>query len=87
MSERDTPARSQTTNGALRARAGGVDGLGAQLLAGAGLALDEHGDVGLRHQLEHGEDLAHLERGAEQRAEALARRRQDRVRALDRGAA
>jgi hypothetical protein len=48
-----------------------------ELLAGAALALDEHGRVRRRHALEHGEDLAHGDRAADQRAEALRARRRE----------
>jgi hypothetical protein len=61
------------------ARAGAlvVQPLGHQLLAGAGLALDQHGGVGGRHPLEHREHPAHGHAAADEPAEALARRQRD----------
>ena len=57
--------------GAAPARAGVVDRPGGELLAGAGLALEQDGDVGGGGELEHGEDLAHDQAGADQLAEAV----------------
>ena len=48
-----------------------MHGAGGELLAGAGLALEQDGDVGGGGQLEHGEDLAHDQAGADQLAEAV----------------
>ena len=62
---------------AVAARAVAVDRLGEQLLAGAGLAFDQHGGVGGGDVVEHAEQAAQLGIAADQRAEALlVRRRQ-----------
>ena len=47
-----------------------MEGAGQLLLAGAGLALDEDGELGGGEALQGGEELAHLGRGAEEAAEA-----------------
>ena len=56
--------------GAGMARAVRVYGAGHQLLAGAALALAEHGGIRLGDPLDHREDVAHLGRGAEDVREA-----------------
>ena len=58
-----------------------VDRARAQLLAGARLALDQHGGVGRRGHLEHREQLAHRQALAGHRTEviAIARRQRRRV--------
>ena len=61
--------------GAVLARRLVVDALGDLLLAGAGLAFDEHRAVALGDGVELLEQLAHRDRAAEHRAEAGARRR------------
>src|SRR5690606_39238910 len=58
--------------GALRAGGGAVEGAGDELLARAGLAADEHGEIRGRDLLEHGEDLAHPHALADEIVEALA---------------
>ncbi len=40
----------------------GVDGAGGQILAGAGLAGDEHWEIGRRNQRDLFEDLLHRQR-------------------------
>src|SRR6185295_16569493 len=62
---------------ALGPHARGVDGLRAQLLAGAGLALDEDGGVGAGHPLEQGEQLAHRQRSATEAPEVIRARWQE----------
>ena len=57
--------------GGLAARALLVDSLGDELLACAGAACDEQGDVGRRDALELAEDLAHEEAAADEIAEAV----------------
>ncbi len=52
------------------ARAVVVDGPGHQFLARAGLALNQHGAVHRRHQLERGEETLHHVAAADQAAEA-----------------
>ena len=66
--------QSTTTNGPRARGERVVDRARRELLAGARLALDQHGRVGRRRHLEHGEQLAHRD--------ALARpsRRSDRAR-------
>src|SRR5439155_9815170 len=54
------------------ARARIVQRLGDALLAGAGLALDQHRRIGRGHALELREQLAHLRARADQRSERLA---------------
>src|SRR6185295_15578468 len=56
---------------AVDARAPPVELLGDELLAGAGLAGDEHADVRARHLLELAEDLEHGGAGADDLAELL----------------
>src|SRR6185436_20444014 len=58
--------------GALGPRGAVVDLPRDQLLAGAGLAGDEHGDVGRGHLLDLAEDLLHGRRRAQDLAEAHA---------------
>jgi hypothetical protein len=53
--------------------AGLVHGLGGGALAGAGLALEQHGRVGGRGALEQGEGATHGRRPSDQAAELLAR--------------
>jgi hypothetical protein len=55
-----------------------------QLLAGAGLAADEHGEVGGAHPLEQREDLAHAQALADQLVERLAQADVDVDRAVER---
>ena len=62
---------------ALLARRVIVQRLGDQLLADAGLARDEHGGIALRELLEPREHLAHLDRAADHRAEAVGIRELD----------
>ena len=52
-----------------------VNGPGRQLLAGAGLALDQDRRFGRRAHLEHREQLAHGQAAADQSAETVARTR------------
>ena len=59
------------------ARRGVVDAARDHLLAGAGLAGDEHRQLRRRDLLERGEDLAHRERGAGDALEAVALRQLD----------
>jgi hypothetical protein len=59
-------AAVEDDEGALGARGLVVEGAGDQLLAGAGLAADEHAHVGGGDALEHGVDLAHGGAAAEQ---------------------
>ena len=61
--------------GALGARRGAVQRLGEHLLAGAGLAFDEHRRVARRRLLARGEERAHRGRVADEAAERA--RRQD----------
>ena len=69
ISSRGTEPQSNTTNGpSLRVRVV-VDLLGDQLLAGAGLALDQHGGVGGGDVLQQLEQLAHLGVAADELAE------------------
>ena len=62
----------------VRARRRQVDRLGQALLAGAGLAFEQDGQIGLRDALEHAEQLAHRRRAAEHVAEAIVARQRDR---------
>lgn len=48
-----------------------------QFFSSAGLALDEHGEVGGRNSLEHPEDLAHRHAGADHTLEAFLLGRSD----------
>ena len=57
---------------AVAARALLVDRRGGEILAGAGLAAQEHRDVGGRRALEHLVDAAHRERVTDERAEPVA---------------
>jgi hypothetical protein len=61
-----------------------VQRLGHELLAGAGLAGDQHGGVGARELLEPREQLAHLDRAADHRAEAIGVRQLDLDRVAER---
>jgi hypothetical protein len=54
-----------------------VEGAGHQLLAGAGLAADEHAHLGGGDALEHGVDLAHGRAAAEHGAEVVAAGQRD----------
>src|SRR5690606_537606 len=56
--------------GAAGASAGSVDPPGGDLLAGAGLALEQDRDVAGGRELEHGERLAHHQALADEVAEA-----------------
>ena len=67
---RRSAPQSTTTNGPRGARRRVVDRARHQLLAGAGLALDQHRRVGRRDARHPGEQLAHRRAGAEQAAEA-----------------
>jgi hypothetical protein len=60
-----------------------VDGAGGELLAGSGLAFEEHGDVAVGGELEHGEGLAHHQALAHQLAAAARARGGDLQRAGD----
>src|SRR5262249_15295882 len=53
----------------VRARGRRMDRARCELLAGTALALDEHGDVGRSHALEHPEDLAHRDGFSDELAE------------------
>ena len=72
-----TAPQSTTTNGLSGARRQLVERARDHLLAGAGLALDEHGRVGRRDPLEQAEDLAHRGRLADHLAERFLLGRQD----------
>ena len=72
-----TAPQSTTTNGLSLRRDSAWMRARDQILAGAGLALDQHGRVGRRDALDQAEDLAHRERAADQLAERLLVRRQD----------
>jgi hypothetical protein len=62
---------------AVAARALEMQRLGGELLAGAALALEEHGGVGRRGGLEEREGGAHRDRRAAQQAETVAWRQRD----------
>ena len=59
--------------GPLGARRRLVDGARDDVLAAAGLAADEHGQIGRRDALEHTEHLAHAHRASDHVAEGVAR--------------
>ncbi len=66
----------------LGARAARVDGLGADLLAGAGLAVDQDGAVRRGRARQQREDLTHRQRAPDQAPEAIAVGRRQRLTAL-----
>ena len=48
-----------------------MDRLGGQLLAGTGLAGDQHADLGVRHLPHHGSNLLYCRAGAHQTAKHI----------------
>ena len=66
-------AQSKTTNGSPRARARVVERLGEHLLAGAGLALEQHAEIASGDSFERGEQRVHGGRGGDGMAEARDR--------------
>ena len=62
---------------ALLAGRSGMDGTADQLFAGAGLAGDQHGELGAGHPVEHREDLAHGHGSADEVLEARLGGRDD----------
>ena len=79
-----TAVQSKTTNGPLRARAPVVERLGEDLLAGAGLALDDDRDVARGEALAERIEAAHLDARADDAPERRGARERDLLRGRER---
>jgi hypothetical protein len=69
---------------AVAARRALVDGVGDALLAGAGLALDQHGRVALREAVDEVEHVAHRRAAADQAVQARLVPQRDRHAVVER---